>query len=47
MRSQPRERRQDLGVVLELEEAEHAPAPVVVGVEQVVELGADAADHAP
>ena len=37
---------QDLRVVLELEEAEHAPARAVVGVEEVVELGADAADDA-
>src|SRR3954469_19237392 len=41
------QRRQDLGVVLELEEAEHPPARVVVGVEEVVELGADPPDDAP
>ena len=41
------QRRQDLGVVLELEEAEHPPAVAVVGVERVVVLGADAADDPP
>ena len=41
------QRRQDLGVVLELEEAEHPPAVVLVGVEGVVDLRADAPDHAP
>ena len=40
------QRRQDLRVVLELEEAEHAPAVAVVGVEVVVVMRADAADDA-
>ena len=41
------QRRQDVRRVLELEEAEHAPAVAVVGVEVVVVLGADAAHDAP
>jgi 8-amino-7-oxononanoate synthase len=41
------QRRQDLRVVLELEEAEHPPAVVLVGVERVVDLGADAPHDAP
>jgi hypothetical protein len=40
------QRRQDLGVVLELEEAEHAPAVAVEAVEGVVVLGGDPAHHA-
>jgi hypothetical protein len=53
MWSRPREtsrgvqqRRQDLRVVLELEEAEHPPAVAVMGVEGVVVLRADAPHHA-
>ena len=46
----PRRRRaaraQDLRVLLELEEAEHAPRVVVVVVEGAVDLGADPAHHA-
>ena len=41
------QRRQDLRVVLELQEAEHPPAVVLIGVEGVVDLRADAPDHAP
>src|SRR3954467_8586371 len=40
------QRRQDLRVVLELEEAEHPPAVALVGVECVVDLGADTPHHA-
>src|SRR5436305_368221 len=45
VRRDVQQRRHRLGVVLELEEAEHAPAAVVELVEGVVELGADPADH--
>ena len=41
------QRRQDLGVVLELEEAEHPRRVAVVGVAGVVDLGADAPHDAP
>ena len=57
MRSRPRARSQpaavssraasDLGVVLDLEEPEHAPRVAVEGVERVVDLGGDPADHPP
>ena len=36
-----------LGIVLELEEAEHAPGVCVIRVEGVVDLRGDPTDHAP